>query len=70
MLECLLAGRHRPLGSPSGADASDVSFGHAESCGCDCAVDGNWSAEGRFDGLDEGLANHGRWLIGLRWSFK
>lgn len=51
------------MGSPSGADASDVSFGHAESCGCDCAVDGDWSAERRFDGLDEGLANHVRWLL-------
>lgn len=30
-----------PLGSPSGSDTSNVSFGHAESCGCDCAVDGD-----------------------------
>lgn len=47
-----------PLGRPSGLEASDVSFGHADNCGCDGAVGWDFGAEGRLDGLDEGLADH------------
>ena len=69
-----MLGMHRydgPLRSPSGSDASGIPFGHADSCGCDCAVGGGGGGGGAksgLDGLDEGLADHGRMVcleIGL-----